>query len=245
MCSHLLIHKKNGRDYADALGAEIEGAAAGDEEPRELVAPSERHWMLKAVADRRVLAPASFGFAHVAAPGKPAKKGLLINARSETVHKLPTFRDAFVRRRCLLPADGFYEWTGEKGARCPVRFERAGGGLLLVCGLYQDEIDPVTGAVRTVFTVLTTPANDVVGRVHDRMPALLVPDGGGAVDAWLGAHKFDAAALLGLLRPAPSELLSAEEVRPEPPREAPIKLPRKPAKAAESRRPPPTQLKLF
>lgn len=102
--------------------------------------------------------------------GLPGREGLLINARVESVGRLPSFREALQARRCVLPVDGFYEWTGAKGSRRPLRFHRPDGGLLLLAGLWTPAPqDPSGGA----FAVLTCPADARVAPVHDRMPLLL------------------------------------------------------------------------
>jgi putative SOS response-associated peptidase YedK len=148
------------------------------------------------------------------------------------VHRLPAFRDAFVRRRCLVPVDGFYEWTGEPGARRPVVFHRSDDGVLLLFGLYQDDVDEKTGEHRTTFAVLTTSPNSRVASIHDRMPVLTTPDSP-SVAAWLAESppgQFAAGPLLSLLRPAPDDLLVGEEIArrpPRPPLEPPIRLARR------------------
>lgn len=220
--------KKDGRSLARALDAEVPPGFDDDYRGADRISPSEPAWILLGGEEgsRRRLVLGRFGFA------RPDRKGLLFNARVETVHRLPTFRDAFVRRRCLVPVDGFWEWVGEPGARRPVCFHRPDGGVLLLHGLYQEEIDERTGEHKTTFTVLTTAPNAVVGKVHDRMPVLAALEAS-ASSAWLGegaaAASFDARRLLDLLGPAPDDLLVADEPLPRPPpREPRIKLPRNP-----------------
>jgi putative SOS response-associated peptidase YedK len=99
----------------------------------------------------------------------------------ETAGRLPSFRDAFRVRRCIVPADGFYEWHEEEGRRLPNWYHHADDSLLLMAGLF-------TSALRPAFTILTMPANDVVAPAHDRMPVVLPPD---AARAWLDDPRFD------------------------------------------------------
>lgn len=130
--------------------------------------------------------------------GLEVRKGhLVINARAETAADLRIFRDAFQGGRCVVPADGFYEWQGGRGDRTPLWFHAPDGGLLLFAGLAFER----DGCRR--FVILTTAANERMRSVHDRMPALLSRD---EAVAWL--EHPDAA----LLRPAPEAWLSAREV---------------------------------
>ena len=108
----------------------------------------------------------------------------LINARLETVHEKPAFRRAFTRRRCLLPADGYYEWqTSENGVKQPFFIRPGDGGVLAMAGLYE-YWRPVGGTAEWLLscTVITTEATDEVGRIHDRMPMLVEPE---RFEAWL------------------------------------------------------------
>jgi len=118
----------------------------------------------------------------------------LINARMETVHEKPAFRRAFATRRCLLPADGYYEWypteqrtKAGRPAKQPFFIRPADGGVLAMAGLYEiwrdptrDEHDP--DRFLWTCTVLTTSAEDSLGHLHDRMPLLVEPQ---RYDAWL------------------------------------------------------------
>ena len=97
----------------------------------------------------------------------PAKKGLIINARAESAREKRTFADSIARRRCVIPASGFYEWDPYKAR---YRFTSSEGGLLLLAGFYRSE----QGVPR--FTILTTDANDSMMKVHDRMPVMIRRD---------------------------------------------------------------------
>ena len=94
----------------------------------------------------------------------PAKKGLIINARAETAREKMTFADSVAKRRCIIPASGFYEWDRYKAR---YRFTSQDGGLILLAGFYRRE----QGLPR--FTILTTEANDSMIKVHDRMPVMI------------------------------------------------------------------------
>ena len=129
----------------------------------------------------------------------------LINARLETVADKPAFRKAFAARRCLLPADGYYEWTspepGRKGPKQPWLLRPGDGSVLALAGLYEVWRDPADGAAPLLWTatVITTEAVDEAGRVHDRMPMLVEPE---AWSAWLDPDLADEEVLRGLLQPA-------------------------------------------
>lgn len=124
----------------------------------------------------------------------------MINARAETVIDKPTFRAAFKRRRFLIPADGFYEWMGEKKKRLPVRIHIKGNGLFAFAGLYEDKHIP-EGVLRTC-TIITTAANDTVSGVHDRMPVILHPSD---ETFWLRAGEDEKEKLAKLLQPYPDD----------------------------------------
>ena len=131
-----------------------------------------------------------------------------INARAESIEERPAYRDAFRSTRCLVPADGFYEWTGEREQRRPFWFHRPDGGVLLFAGLYAEAQLPGEVRPTTTFTIVTTDSSGAVGRIHDRMPVILGDDG--AADEWLGRGTPDR--LRALLRPAPADALVARAV---------------------------------
>jgi len=132
----------------------------------------------------------------------------LINARSETVAEKPSYRDAYRARRCLVPADGFYEWRRSGRARLPIHFQRTGGLPFAFAGLWERWSSPVDGAELQTFTVLTTTANELVGEVHDRMPVILTE---GALDRWMDPRSSERE-LAGLLRPYPASQMERWEV---------------------------------
>ncbi|HEY9899610.1 MAG TPA: SOS response-associated peptidase [Pantanalinema sp.] len=133
-----------------------------------------------------------------------------INARAETAPEKPTFRDAFRYRRCLIPADGFYEWATRDSRKQPMRFTMQDEHLFAFAGLWERWQGP-DGAVLETATVLTTEANPLVRPVHDRMPVILAP---GAYEAWLDPTRHDPAALLSLLGPYPASEMKVYPVSP-------------------------------
>lgn len=122
------------------------------------------------------------------------------NARAETVDEKPMFRDAFKRRRCIIPASGFYEWTGPKTDRQPHLFTAADGSpVLAFAGLWERWRDPTTREEVLSCTMIVSDASAWIGRYHDRMPVILSPKD---FDAWLeGTMGKDG------LRPAAEEAL--------------------------------------
>ena len=135
-----------------------------------------------------------------------SKFSTLINARAETAAEKPSFRGAMRHKRCLVPASGFYEWTGAKGAKKPYLIQRSGyapgdpaAEPLAFAGLFEDWLGP-DGSEIFSMAILTVPANDDVARIHDRMPAILAPD---QFEAWLNCHDVPVQEAAGLLRPAP------------------------------------------
>jgi putative SOS response-associated peptidase YedK len=119
--------------------------------------------------------------------------GRLINARSETVAEKPAFRSAFRKRRCLVPADGFYEWRKREGGgpKQPMLVRRRDGAPFAFAGLWEHWRGP-EGEVQTC-TILTTEANAVLAPIHDRMPVILDP---AAYDRWLDPARPGAEELL-------------------------------------------------
>jgi putative SOS response-associated peptidase YedK len=154
----------------------------------------------------------------------PSIGNKMINARMETVHEKPAFRRAFASRRCLLPADGYYEWyptslktKAGKPLKQPFYIHPADGGVMAMAGLYEiwrdptrDEDDP--DRFRWTCTVLTTTAEDAVGHIHDRMPLLVEPE---RYAAWLDPESSDPDDLRGLLVPAAPGRLEAYPVSTE------------------------------
>jgi putative SOS response-associated peptidase YedK len=127
-----------------------------------------------------------------------------INAQAETIDTKPAFREAFRRRRCLVPIDSFYEWRKRDGDRQPYAVALAEGRLMALAGLWENWRSP-TGEWLRSFTIVTTAANDLVAPLHDRMPVILDPP---AWPPWLGETPAEADRLKALLVPYPSEKMT-------------------------------------
>ena len=108
-----------------------------------------------------------------------------INAKAETIAKLPMFRDAYAQRRCIVPVDGFFEWQALKRARAkqPFAIAMKDGAPFGLAGIWENWRNPHTGEWERTFAIITVPSNDLVSQIHSRMPAILEPDG---YDRWLG-----------------------------------------------------------
>jgi putative SOS response-associated peptidase YedK len=139
---------------------------------------------------------------------RPGESGRpLINVRVESVGKRPPFRESLQRRRCLVPADGFYEWKQEEEGKVPHWIHPASGGLLAFAGIWDRWTD-ASGHDHHAFAILTTAANPDVAPIHGRMPVIVGTD---ARDAWLD-RSLDASAALDALRPLPEGALVARPV---------------------------------
>jgi putative SOS response-associated peptidase YedK len=138
----------------------------------------------------------------------PSIGNRMINARAETLAEKPSFRDALRKRRCLVVADGFYEWVKEGARKRPVWIHPKEGGVLAFAGLWERWKDPEGSTVESC-TIVTTSANGTMAPFHHRMPVILPP---AAWDRWLDPAPADPAALLPLLVPAPDDLLAVRPV---------------------------------
>jgi putative SOS response-associated peptidase YedK len=126
-----------------------------------------------------------------------------INARSETVATTASFREPFKSQRCLVPADGFYEWKREGKTKQPYCFEMSEGELFAFAGLWDRWRDP-RGDVIESYSIITTAPNFLLADIHDRMPAILRPD---EYDLWLDPAFRDTASVLEMLRPFDAGLM--------------------------------------
>jgi putative SOS response-associated peptidase YedK len=132
----------------------------------------------------------------------------LINARSETVTEKPSFREAFKQRRCIIPADGFYEWQRTEGRKQPFFFQMRDERPFGFAGLWE-RWQGATGQVIESCTILTTEANEVLRPVHDRMPVILHSDD---YELWLDEDVRKREFLNDLLRPYPAKEMVSHPV---------------------------------
>jgi putative SOS response-associated peptidase YedK len=198
--------------------------------PREAIAPSEPVMIVHQVHGVRHALLVRWGFLPRFARD-PASLPLLFNARGETVADKPAFRAAFRRRRCLVPASGFYEWRregeGRATRRTPFLCRRVDGGLMALAGIWETYVAPDGSEIDTA-AILTTAANGTMAAIHERMPVIIEEND---FAAWLDCADEDPEAALALVRPAGEDVLVIAPVERERPR--PLR-PRRPDAALES-----------
>lgn len=139
-----------------------------------------------------------------------ANQASTFNAKAETLTNRPAYRNAFLKRRCVVPAEGFYEWVGPKKERQPLSITRVDGKLLSMAGLYN-YWKPVASKGRPMltFTVVTTAPNQWMARIHNRMPAVLQDT---QIDTWLDPRVSDTDQLDELLKAPPEGFLDCYPV---------------------------------
>lgn len=205
MCGRFTMTDEQLEPLARDLGVPVESLP--HTRPRFNIAPTDEHFIVRVKAEQAELLPARWGLVNSWA--KDSKRAAQqINARAETLATRAGFRQAFESRRCIVPADGFYEWTGPRQDRQPLWFHRPEGGLVYFAGLYESW-SPKPGEWQRTFTIVTTGANDLLARYHDRMPVILTPD---AADEWMDPKNADTDRLRHLLVPAAPGVLVARPV---------------------------------
>jgi len=187
MCGRFTLHTRP-ENIAHVFGVEMPLF-----ELRYNIAPSEIIGVVKDTEQGRVFAATRWGLI----PHWSKESKAVPNARAETVATTPWFREAFRKRRCLIPADGFFEWKGAKGKKQPYYFRLKDRQVFAFAGLWERWQDFETSAL------VTTNANEVVQEVHNRMPVILGAD---SFNLWLD-EKADQKKLLSLLKPFPAELM--------------------------------------
>lgn len=171
------------------------------------IAPSQQIAAIVQPSGRRQLEMLRWG---MLAPGEAERDdSLLINARSESVATRPLFREAFRARRCLVPADGFYEWRKAGSRREPFHIRLRERKPFAFAGLWNEEKRAAAERPLRTCAILTTEPNAVMSGIHDRMPVILKPD---AYAAWLDTSRAASASLHELLRPYPAEDMEAVRV---------------------------------
>lgn len=177
--------------------------------PRYNIAPTQDIPVILNVRDQKVLATFRWGL--IPSWAKDSTIGnKLINARAETVDTKPSFRYSFKSRRCLIPADGFYEWKQEGKIKKPYRIVLKNGSLFAFAGLWDFWVSP-KGEIINSCTIITTTPNSLIEPLHDRMPVILSTE---QEEIWCDNNLQDVTQLKSMLKPCPADLLVAYEVSP-------------------------------
>ncbi|MGO8670491.1 MAG: SOS response-associated peptidase [Capsulimonadaceae bacterium] len=201
MCGRYTLYQSSdiiAERFAAELTAEIE--------PRYNIAPTDMAAVVVAEGGRRRIEAYRWGLV----PSWAADMSVgsrMINARAETLAEKPVFRPALAGRRCIVPADGFYEWKAKPGRvkgvlRQPYYIHPTRESVLALAGLWSVWRRPDGGGMVKSFTIITVPANGRLAGLHDRMPAILRPED---AEVWLDSSIREASALTSLLATAPDE----------------------------------------
>jgi putative SOS response-associated peptidase YedK len=195
MCGRF-VQSEEARHYAEYF--EVDVVKAEDLTPSYNVAPTDHVYAVAEYDEQRMLGTFKWGLLPWwAKDRKMAARS--INARMETVAERPAFRDSFRERRCLIPADGFYEWQKRAKGKLPHFIYAASRRPLALAGLWSSWKDPETEERVRTCTILTGEPDDLVRPIHNRMPVALMPD---AWDGWLDRDNQDQESLMRLLEEA-------------------------------------------
>lgn len=200
MCGRF-TQKLSSADYARIFAGTD---AAGNAGERYNVAPTQTVAVVTQREQERVVEPMRWGLVAPWAEG-PTSGGRLINARAESIAISPAYRHSFRAKRCLIPADGFYEWLRTSSGRQPYYISSPDGSPLAFAGVWAAWHDRSSDAPPLLScTIATTMPNAFMSQIHNRMPAILPPE---SWDLWLDA-RTDPDELLALLRPFEGELVA-------------------------------------
>ena len=209
MCGRFTLHHTV-EELEERFAAELAAGSVGETEARYNVAPTQDVLVVTQNGVRHLQA---YHWGLIPSWAKDTAIGnKMINARAETLAEKPAFRTALARRRCLIPADGFYEWqdapTGVKAPKTPMHIRMKDGGLFAFAGLWDEWHAPDGSPLRSC-TIITTSPNAVAAPIHDRMPVILRPEDEAL---WLDRSVTTATDLLSLLAPYPAEAMEAYAV---------------------------------
>lgn len=205
MCGRVALFSPPSR-LARFLQATLDSGLSPDGHPSWNVGPQRQLLGVRYEQGARVMEEFQWGLLPPWATD-PSLSNHLINARGETVAEKPSFREAFRRRPCVLPVDGFYEWAIHGTHKQPHYFTRRDGAPTIFAGLYEywrDPTLPASAPLRQTCTVLTTQPSIDIDNVHDRMPVVLEPDD---VDQWLTDGPSGVTHRLALIKSAPAGTL--------------------------------------
>lgn len=212
MCYRYFIIKRDLAKAAEKLRARLEAEAARD---RFNVPPGTAAAVVRQASDGdRSVAFLRWGLVPHWSRDPNSIGASLANARSETAASKPSFRDALRKRRCIIPASGFFEWeTAPSGKKWPWMLRRRDGEPLFFAGLWESWSPPSPAAEAPLLscTILTTAPNSLLSAFHDRMPVILPED---ACDDWLDPSPRSPESLLRHLHSYPAEAMSAQRVSP-------------------------------
>ena len=175
--------------------------------PRYNIAPTQPIAIVRVIDGKRQFALVRWGLLPPWVKD-PKNFSLLINARGESLTDKPAFSAAVKRRRCLVPADGFYEWKAGRAGKQPYFVRANCDGPIAFAGLWETWIGPNGEELETA-AIVTTRANRALGEIHERMPVIVPP---GAFNLWLDCANVDVATAMTLVAPAPDAALEAYEV---------------------------------
>jgi putative SOS response-associated peptidase YedK len=175
--------------------------------PRYNIAPTQPIGIVRLVEGKRQFALVRWGLLPSWVKD-PRSFSLLVNARGESLADKPAFKAAMKYRRCLVPADGFYEWKATGTRKQPYYVHAKSGQPLAFAGLWETWTGP-NGEEMETAAIVTTRANRALADIHDRMPVVVSPD---AFNLWLDCTNVDAETAASLVAPAPENLLEAYEV---------------------------------
>lgn len=179
---------------ADGLAEKFDAELTEEFHPRYNIAPTQPVAVVRGSGARRVIASMRWGLIPNWAKDPSMAQ---INARSETVLEKPAFKESFESWRCLIPADGFYEWKRIGGTKQPFHFGMNDDSLFAFAGIWDSWKSPVDALIESC-AILTTTPNELVNDLHDRMPVILRPED---YDEWLGAPALKNGWLSNLLQP--------------------------------------------
>jgi putative SOS response-associated peptidase YedK len=195
------------RELADDFGAEIDPGF--QLKPRYNVAPSQTVPVIAVQEGKRILRGMHWGLVPFWAKEKSIGYKM-INARSETIAEKPSFKQALLKRRCLILADGFYEWRKEGSAKTPMWIRLKNEKPFFFAGLWESWSPPDDKeTILLSTTIITIAANEFMKSIHDRMPVILPKE---TAEAWLDEGTKDAAKLTQYLKPYPAEAMIAHPV---------------------------------